>query len=99
MLKLKLFFVFLMVDVAVLLLPFVVLLLIVNTNYTMDFAYFAWYLLIIPMISNLITLYFVRKESVGVIYTPLSIVFCYIASYYFYITFVSVAFSNFNPVI
>jgi hypothetical protein len=92
--KLKLFFVYFFVDVFILLIPIIGWFLINNFNLTLDFSYFAWYLLVSPIIISLIILFFLRKIRYNVIFCFLSLFFVYILSYYIYVLLISEAFSK-----
>ena len=94
--KLKLFFVYFFVDVVIILVPIIGWSLINFLKTTLDFSYFAWYLLIIPIIVNMVIFLFLKKNSYRVVFLILSLIFVYIICYCLYIFFVGEAFSRLN---
>jgi hypothetical protein len=97
--KFKLFLTYVVVNIIVFIIPFGVLFLTTSLEIKLDFSYFAWYLLLIPLMANIITLIYVKKEDFSFVFMPIFVIISYLLSYYLFTTFVTAAFSNFNPTI
>ena len=92
--KLKLFSIYLVVNIFVLLIPVIISSIITKTNISVDSSYFIWYLLLIPLFVNIVTYIYVKKEKLSGIFMFLFLISTYFIVYCIYIFFMSEAFSN-----
>ena len=97
MFELKIFSVYFFVDiVSLIMIPVLGWILTNSLMVTLDFSYFAWYLLTIPVIVNVITFFFLKKNSYSIIYLTLFLIFSYVLSYYLYSLIITDVFSRLN---
>lgn len=96
MTQFKLSVMYLLVNIAALLFPIVILGLFMGLKIETDFSYFAWYLLIIPLLINLVTFFFTKKENLSSIFMTVSLFLSYSVAYYLYYIIVNGAFSKFS---
>jgi len=94
MLRIKLFFVFLFSNMFVIIIPLILFYLVTYFNFSLDVFWFLLYLLIIPLLVNLIILFRFRVYNFSYVFMLVFTIFSYVVSYYLGSFFISEAIKN-----